>query len=262
MKTKYLIKFLNRLAHYDADLELADILVQAARTGAIAARSGKYIFPFVDPTKHPRLAARKPTDTGRRIAIGHLMNTLYGAFIKDLYEDVGAYAADLLAGAARAGLSPDRLIGEHRMTFDANDLLRCQSWNGVVSMVSKSLFRAMENERSTARLLSALNKKLDLKVPDTSISAALPYFELRHLLVHADGVADEAFCRANPNFGATPGNAVVLTFQLVAGGRKCVVDMVTEFDRCAVLNGIVLREDLHPEAKPASGRGNAPLAAQ
>lgn len=246
MKTKIFVRFLNRAAHFDADIELVDVFALAVRNGAMASANGAQLFEGVDPRKHPRLANRQVSEHNRKLAATHLKRTLNAAFIKDLHEDVSSYFTDLLAAAARSGLSPDRLIGEHKMSLDANDLLRCQSWDAVVQLVSRQLFRRLEDEKSTIKLLTAVDKKLDLGVDATLRDEALPYLELRHVLVHADGIADEAFCRRYPSLTAVAGEKVELNSKLVMVAREKVVAMVRNYDECAVAKLGLPKEDLQP----------------
>jgi hypothetical protein len=244
MKTKYLVRFLNHAAHFDADLELVDVFACAVLSGQLASK--KYLFEYIDPNRHVRLAPRKVNAHNRELALNHLKATLRAAFLKDIYEDVSAYLAELLEGAAKAGLSPDRLIGEHKISMEVNDILACRNWESVTNLIADQLFRRLENERSTIKLLTAIDNKLDLKVPEKAIQEALPFLELRHLLVHSDGVADDDFCKRFPLFGATPGQSIHLSYPLIATARDKIIDMVVQYDQCAVTKKVVPEGDLQP----------------
>ena len=89
MNTKARLKFHGRIAHYEADIELADIFSGAVKSGKLA--SATHIFDGVDAKRHPRLANRLASQKNQTIAIGHLYNTLCVSFIKDIYEDFAAY---------------------------------------------------------------------------------------------------------------------------------------------------------------------------
>jgi len=245
MKTKYLLRYLNRAAHFDADLELADVLATAVKQGRLQS-AGNKIFDFVEPAKHPRLSRRKDSDQSRTLAITHLKSTLHASFVKDLYEDAMKYMQELLRGAATKGLSPARLVGPHKVSFSANDVLAAKGWTGVIQMVSDSLFRAIENERSTKKLLEAIDNKLGLGVDQTIVDGALPYLDLRHLLVHQDGVADGSFCKRNPGLGAVVGKKIALPYRVVAKARANVEATVREYDKKAVAAGVCPNKDLQP----------------
>ncbi len=246
MKTKFLAKFLSRSAHLDADIELADVLKIAIGSGALHSHGSRHLFDAVNPTQHPRLAGRANTSNSRRNAANHLKSTLCSSFIKDIYEDVTQYLQDVLAAAARNGLDPNRLIGEHKVTFEANEILSAGSWPKTVEIVSLSVFRKLESEKSTKNLLQKINTKLDIGVRSATINAALPFFEIRHLLVHADGKADSTFCRKYPALGATAGQKIVLDYALLQKARTAITALINEFDSKIVAKNVVSTGDLQP----------------
>lgn len=246
MKTKYFAKFLSRAAHLDADIELADVVAIASKKGALHTAGSTYLFDEVVPAQHPRLAARASNAHNRKIAIRHLKASLCASFLKEAYEDVTAYMQDILEAAARNGLDPNRLIGEHKVTFEANDILRAQNWNAVVHLVAKSVFRKLENERSTKDLLKSMNTKLNLGVNQAKIDAALPFLEIRHLLVHADGIADDNFCNSFPAFGASPGTKLKLDFAVLQSARTALLELVKQFDKKVISCNVVPAADTQP----------------
>lgn len=246
MKTKHLVRFYNRVAHYDADIELADIVKINTTAGKLHTPGAPYLFDGLMQEQHPRLAVREPTTHNRRLAINHLKATLCASFLKDVYEDATFYLLAILQSAARNGLDPDRLIGEHKVSFEGNDILAAGDWSTVVKMVATSVFRRLENERTTKELLKKMNAKLMLEVPQKKIDNALPYFEIRHLLVHADGVADKKFCISFPAFGATPGKKIKLDHRLLQAARKATLALVEAFDGKVVANEIIAPSEMQP----------------
>lgn len=246
MKTKYLVRLLNRAAHLDADIELADVISAATRSGALATVGSSYMFDAVDPTRHPRLAARANSLQNRKVAIGHLNSSLCSSFIKDAYEDVTAYLQDILKAAARKGLNPNRLIGEQKLSLEANDILKAGNWHAVVDMVAKSVFRKLEKKQNTKDLIQMINDKLDLQVSQTTIDTALPFLELRHLLVHADGVADQAFCTRFPSFGAAVGSKIKLDSKVLLSARNALISLVREFDDKIIEGDLVSASEMQP----------------
>jgi len=245
-QTKFLVRFLNRAARFDADVEFVDIVASAVKKGLLHDPKSSDIFKFVDKRKHPRIVKHKSSDHNRGLAVAHLKDTVHSAYIKDLYEDASEYVASLLGSAARKGLDPGRLIGEHRMSFEANELLALRDWDAVVQFISRSLFRKLESEQSTKKLLDALDKKLALKVDPTIVAAALPYLDIRHLLVHADGVADDTFIKAYPGFGLKAGDAFTLDWKLVHEARTTITALVHHYDERALSAGVVATPDIQP----------------
>lgn len=246
MKTKSHVRFFSRAAHLDADLELADVFKIAIGQGALTDNHGPYLFDHVNAQQHPRLASRVSSAHNRTLVANHLKATLCGSFLKDIYEDMTQYLLEILEAAARHGLDPNRLIGEHKVSFEANDILAAGSWPNVVRMVSLSVFRKLEGERSTKSLLQKINTKLGLGVVQATIDATLPYFEIRHLLVHTDGKADQKFCDAFPTFGATAGHRISLDHGILQDARAAIFALINEFDQKIVANNVVAASELQP----------------
>lgn len=243
MGSKALVRFLNRAARFDGDVEFVDVIAAAVRTGVLTGAPGK-LYDNVDAKKHPRLSAQKANPTNRGLVVAHLKTTVHAAYIKEMYEDMSAYFADVLRAAAANGLDPGRLVGEHKFNVDANEILRCGSWDAIIAMVTRSLFRRLEDERSTMKLLEKIDAKLDLKVDPKAIQAALPYLEIRHLLVHRDGEVDDAFVKAHPSFGAKVGDYIDLTHDLVVKTRTTVVALVKHYDEKIVKHKLLGSADL------------------
>lgn len=246
MKTKSHVRFFSRAAHLDVDIELADVMKISIQGGMLSTAGSQYIFDKVNPQQHPRLADRANTKGSRRLAANHLKTTLCEAFLKNIYEDATQYLLEILTAAARNGLDPNRLIGEHKVTFDANTVLQAGGWDKVVAMVAQSVFRKLENEKGTKDLLEKMNAKLNIGVLQTTIDAALPYFEVRHLLVHANGKADHKFCTSFPNFGATSGSKIKLDYTLLQNARTSISNLIEEFDQKVVACNVVGANELQP----------------
>ncbi len=246
MKTKSHVRFFNRAAHHDADIELVDVFKIAIGQGAFTTNNGQHLFDHVNAQQHPRLASRASSAHNRTLAANHLKATLCASFLKDIYEDMTQYFLEILQAAARHGLDPNRLIGEHKVSFEANEILAAGSWPNVVRMVSQSVFRKLQNERSTKNLLQKMNAKLDLGVSAATIDAALPYFEIRHLLAHPEEKADKMFCVSFPAIGATAGQKISLDHGILQNARTAIFALINEFDQQIVAKSVVAAGELQP----------------
>lgn len=243
MGSKALDRFMNRAARFDGDVEFVDVVALAAAKGALSLNPKK-LFDQISTTRHPRLAAQKVSPRNVELVVRHLKATVHAAYIKDIYEDMSAYFAEVLRAAAANGLDPGRLVGEHKFNVDANEILKCGSWDAILAMVTRDLFRKLENEKSTKVLLEKIDAKLDLKADTKVIQAALPYLEVRHLLVHQDGRVDDAFVKAHPGFGVKSGEYIELTHDLVAKTRAAVVTLVKHFDDKIIKANLLGKADL------------------
>jgi hypothetical protein len=137
------------------------------------------------------------------------------------------------------GLDANRLIGDHPVTFKVNEILNAKDWPGVVALVSKTVFRSIEKEKSTKDLLIKINRILRLDVDQQKIDAAMPYFEIRHLLVHNEGKADETFCNNFPSFNAEPKKAIKLDFVMIQNATNAICQLIQEFDEKVIQNNVI-----------------------
>ena len=244
MKSKPYVKFLNRSKHLVADMELIDVLAINSSMGKLSKKGPGYLFNFVNADQHPTLAARKNSPHNRRLAIRHLKASFCAAFIKELYEDFSLYIQEILFLAAKNGLKPGQLIGDHNFNIDANTLLGIGGWDEVVRWVSNDLFRKLENERSTKKLLEKIIAKLGLKNLENTIESALPYLDVRHKLVHADGIADDVFKKSHPSVKILENDKIFLDFEVAQKAKLTISAMILEIDRSIIANGLLSKADL------------------
>lgn len=247
-KTKYYVRFINRIAHFQTDIELVDVLKCAVQNGKLIPKDGDLLFEHVDSEKHPRLASRPGTAGRREVALAHLKHTLYSSFIKDLYEDVVEYMVALVAGVARAQrVNPKRLIGNTQLSLATKDLLSCGGWDKVCELFSRDLIRQLEIEsrhRKPLHFFESLDRKLDLGADKRLLDASIPYLALRHVLVHANGIPDKKFCDGYPLLGLVPGQKAPLGYLTCLAAHNAVNAMIRNFDECAVGRSHVPQDDL------------------
>jgi len=243
MKTKALVRFLNRFAHYAADVEVVDVMARSA--SALATKGGR-IFDAVTAESHPTLWNRKDSDGSRDIALRHLKATIAQSIIKDLYEDVTSYLQHTLCAAATKGIDPARFVGEHDFKIGAKDLLALGSWEAVVQYASDTIFRRLEEERSTTRLLALLPNKLGLVIDQAIVDAARPYLDARHRFVHHDGKVDAAFAVDHSSLGLSDGDDLPTTYAFVRDAQVAIRNLVEEFDRKLVAGGFLPDAECQP----------------
>ncbi len=246
MKTKFLVKFLNSSAHLDADLEFVDIIQVAVQNNRLNDHASTHIFDYVEPDKHQKLSTRTNSDHSRKLAANHLKTTVRAAFIKSLYETTTIYFQDILKAATKKGLDIDRLIGEHSINISSKELIKDGSFEKIIERISSSIFRQLENEKSTKALIEKMDKKLGLNVGEGIIHAALPYLEIRHRLVHGKGKADKEFCEKFPFIGAIEDRTIELEYSLIDNARRAIITLVKEFDKRVVANRLVETTEMQP----------------
>ena len=196
MKSKGFLRFCNRLQYFIADNEMVDILLKNKEKLA----GTVYLFKGITVKDHPKLSAYANTPHSRKLVIRHLRKTLLVSFIKEQYEEVTEYLRYVLEHAARNGAVIRRLVGEHKVSFDANFILSAPSHDFIRKAVTDFIFQQLENEKSTLKLIKKIDSKLGLGISSQTIDSALPYLLIRHIFVHSDGKPDKEFREKYPGF--------------------------------------------------------------
>jgi hypothetical protein len=243
MRSKALVRFLNRAARFNDDLELVSVLGLAIERGVLTPEAGEPLFAHLDGELHPRLAKAKPTEHNRQLVFAHLRNTVYASHVKDLYEDFVDYLGEVVSSAARKGFAPDSLRGEYKVTMSAADLLECKTWDGVCAAIVEALHQRLA-ALGTVKTIAFLDRRLGLALDQAIVGPALAYLEMRHLLVHSDGVAGKGFCDRHPALCARPGESVRLDESVARGARTAITALVEHIDGHAVDAGILASQDL------------------
>ncbi|WP_152559555.1 hypothetical protein [Paenirhodobacter enshiensis] len=242
MPTKALQRFEDRVSTYDSDLELADLLVNrflnlpnSASTVCLALGGAA--------AKYPKINQRVNTRKARNIYGLHLKVTLYSSFIKDLYEDFSEYLANILKRAALSGVNAGQFQGDAKVDFQAKDILQAGSWDNAIALISEKVFRTLEDEKSTKKLITKISTRLGLALDQATLDAALPYLDARHLLVHRDGRVDAVYTGSYPAIPTQDGK-LKLDFDFVRNARSNVRSLAAHIDARLCAANLLRPQDL------------------
>lgn len=244
MRSKAIVRFLSRAARFNDDLELIAVIGASVDHGALTSQDESQLFSYIDPELQPRLAKAKTSEHNRQLVFGHLRKTVYASYIKDLYEDFVEFLGETVASAARKGLSPHVLRGEYKVVLSASDLLDCGSWDAVNGAITQALHRRL-HAIGAVGTITFLDKRLRLSLQQPLVDRAIRYMDLRHLLVHSDGVADDSFCLRYPDLAPYPAQSVRLDESVARDAFAAFADLVEHIDERAVAKSILAAEDLN-----------------
>ncbi|WP_182056882.1 hypothetical protein [Pantoea sp. ME81] len=245
MKSKAYHAFEQKISYFDDDVDLIDVLRDGILKGELNDPDSKYLIKNIDGSKHKHLSRRSNSDGSRELVINHLRTTLYSGYIKDVYEEVTHYLRMILIKSAENGFDSARIVGEHTCKLDAAKILSSGSWQGVSELVANSIFQSLESEQSTLKLIKKISDKLALNVDSTLINNALPYLEIRHFLIHADGRLTQDFINKNKKIKHKD-RYVKLELELIKKLRLSVSALIKEFDSKVVSCNLLKEEDLQP----------------
>lgn len=227
MPTKAFHRFQLRCSYMEGDEQLTSALVGNFRNLPNSGDSLSVALGY-EAREFKRLNQQN-TEMSRRVKSGHLLSSVRASFIKDIYEDFLEFLSTTLARAAEKGIDPNRFAGDAKVNFDAKDLLAAGGWIQVVRLISDAIFRSVESERNSKKLIEKTVRRLGLDIDPAVIDTALPYFEVRHLLVHADGKTDESFRRKFPHIRRKNSN-ILIDEQLTIDAKDALVALAKSID--------------------------------
>lgn len=240
-KSKGYQRFYDRLDNFLTDCETAEayFLNREEIKG-----EGSYIFDKISKPDFTKLTNRKNSEGSRTIVSVHIRHTVLVSFIKELYEEVTEYFKYILKQGAENGADSSRIIGEHTVSFKANEILGKSSFDEIVEMVISHVFQNLENERSTINLVTKVNNKLGLGVNATEINDALPYLELRHIFVHSDGKPSSDFRAKYPFFKRDSKKRIELDINLARQAFEKVNKLLNSFDQGMISKQFLKQEEI------------------
>lgn len=233
------LRFVNRVDFFDDDIEFVELLYKERRN-VLPSSEGDCLF--LGMTDDLLLSRKKVSEQSRTIVIAHLRATVYVSFIKEIYEELTEYLRSLLEEASLICNDKTRaytLIGDAKCSITASELLQFTEIQEVHKTIADQVMRQIENERSTVKLVQKICDRLNISVDQNTIDEALPYLELRHLLVHADGKADQSFReKYKKSFKISKGK-VELNNTVVKMAKDKITCLVRAIDKEAVDKGIM-----------------------
>lgn len=237
--SKEFLTFKNRLRHFDDDIEMVDILCTTIKRNRLENGADK-LFEYQVPEKHPNISSYSIRQENRLLLARHLRTTVYSSYVKDVYEEGTMYLRGIVSEAYQnATVDPRRIIGEHNINMSTVDVLAGIRDGTLAQTVIDNMFQTLENERSTIALIDKTCRKLGLNVDSGVVDMAVNYLEIRHKLVHTDGLADQEFKDTHPNLRYTQENYIDLTYQTILSMHDAVFALVKALDEDAISKHII-----------------------
>jgi hypothetical protein len=96
-----------------------------------------------------------------------------------------------------------KAVGNQSLTFP--EIVKLGTREAVEAHMVSTVFRTLENERSTKKLLERILANTNSNISEAVKSSALGFLEMRHIFIHRAGIADDIFVL---NHGAQFGIAI------------------------------------------------------
>lgn len=136
-----------------------------------------------DRLRHPVNHDARVFNFSRSQNIEHAISSLYRFFTEYMQGALSEiYATNPLVAA---GKSPGSL--------QYAEIIKLGNFDAVAEKIVTSVFRKLENERSTVQLLDKVLDHTGVNLDPAQKEKALMHLEMRHLFVHNNGKIDEPF---------------------------------------------------------------------
>lgn len=189
--------------------------------------------------KHPQLNI-----PNERIDIQHTFATSRIKINEQTLIELYAYFADYLSSVIREieGINPKRILNlvppQSSVNMSYSDIFTFRTYDALLDEIAKRVFRALESERSTPKLLKRFVKTVKLNIPTNIQQDALTYLEIRHLIIHNNSKADSAFYAIN-NRGLVKVNPKNKKVSINYALASSAIDAVSRL--CQALDGELVR---------------------
>jgi len=180
--------------------------------------------------QHPVNHTPRLTNFSRAQNINHALVSLYRYFAEYLRGILGEiYETD-----------PKLVVGKAPQSLQFHEIVDLGTYEAVVERMVTTVFRKLENERSTTKLLDKILAHTGVNLPAAKKDAALPYLEMRHLVIHNHGKADQKFvAQYGQQFQLAVDQSLPGTFRTAAEAIRKVTDLLHEVDRQLIAQSTV-----------------------
>ena len=197
------------------------------------------MFFCMPPGRYPILGSRKSTSASRSNAVYHLRNSVNSSYVKDIYEEFTEYIRGLIAEALMENPSNiARIESGHPVEMRASKIVSHHVNNTLLEQIATEIFRSLEKEQSTIKLIDKTKSKLGLDVDQQIIDDAMPYLLMRHVLVHSNGRPDVEYLSKYPSIPIKDGK-IDLKYTLANEAGKRIEALVLALDSDAISKHII-----------------------
>lgn len=246
MNSKSYQSFDGKIRSLKQHLQLLDVsLTRANKVCSRNKGNGKMIADtlYSDIGTHPQLnIPNKKLDIMRTFATSR--KKVNEQAIIELY----AYFSDYLSSIIREleNTRPQQILtmipSDAEVSLKYSDIFKLASYDKILDEISQRVYRALENERSSPKLLRKFIKTLSLNIPVNLQEDALTYLEVRHLIIHANSRADNKFHRLNQRglVKVNPSNQVLtINYAMSSAAIIKVQELCKKLDEEIVIKGLL-----------------------
>lgn len=186
-------------------------------------------------------AARK-TPAGKpsrhRSVTNHAMKRNAELAVQLLYPHFTEYLRSLLREMYH--VRPLDVVSKAQTNIRFDEVVRLGSYEAICDHMVDQVFRSLESQRNTRKLLSKILDKTGVEISRPVLQDAIMYFEMRHLIVHNSSLVDKVF---EQNYGnlldVKTGRKLKIDIGTAKRALKAVEALCVHVDRGLVAGGYV-----------------------
>lgn len=160
--------------------------------------------------------------------------------IIELYNAFSVYMKSILTEMYK--YNPLQIVGKAtgNPNFTYVELVNFGSYDNIKTEMVNKVFRKLEDERSTTKLLDKIMCHTRIQIPDTLRTNALMYLEMRHLFIHNNGKADDHFTQTYGGIiSIRVNNKLPTNFDTVNKAIQAVLDLIVFIDKELILKNFL-----------------------
>lgn len=229
METVPFQRFRARIEYLQQHMQVVDLAItKIAATTRQSHQNGGTILDALginnqryDRLRHPVNHDSRVFNFSRAQNVEHAVVSLYRYFTEYMHGALSEiYATNPLVAAGKA---PGAL--------QYAELVKLGSYDAIAEKIVGSVFRKLENERSTVQLLEKVLDHTGVNLDPKQKEKALMYLEMRHLFIHNHGKVDEPFhARYSHLVASKVGNKLPTRFNIASNAISAVETMLRDVD--------------------------------
>ena len=195
------------------------------------------------PTRQHNVIIRHSQKKNIEFAILRLFN-LFTDYLRGATKEMFYKNPMLVVGKAVINRNGE---DKENTTMTYAEIVRLGNYERLQEKIISNIFRSIEEQKSTNKLLEKILKDTKVSIPDKVTTDALIYLEMRHLFVHNQGKVDHKYAQQyGVNF--TPhlkeNSELPAKFETFAIALIAVTKLVTTIDSQLINNGMVGKREI------------------
>ena len=157
----------------------------------------------------------------------------------ELYNAFSVYMKSILTEMYKC--NPIHIVGKAtgNPNFTYVDLVSFGNYQAIENEMINRVFRKLEDERSTTKLLDKILSHTSIQIPDELKKNSLMYLEMRHLFIHNNGKADEHFAQTYSVLSVRANNKLPTNFDTVTNAIQTVYELIDFIDKQLIIKNLV-----------------------